>query len=290
MEKGHEIQVTEFINSENEENNIERYVERQVNIHVSGDYVFEIDLSGCQKAIIIILNLLTGGMGTILVPFLNKKRQRISDNNFLKIFFNDSENNNIPDSEESKFEISSSLIDSVFVTLKLNLRESLTKKKRIKLLKKIFGFISGMSYSNSLFTALINLLSDNPKYPNYKFSLKILFYNIFNPGVGVILSCASLFPYCKCSEEEIDVRGIVLSILGILIGVLLMICPISIGIGLYLIQLTEKMITLFPLKITLIFFEGTGTIISFILSGINHKTILEAIKEKPKPLDLIFWM
>ena len=222
-------------------------------------------------------------MGTILVPFLNKKRQRttiviagifiglfqifhclhffsifagvkkietfyeyISDNNFLKIFFNDSENNNIPDSEESKFEISSSLIDSVFVTLKLNLRETLTKKKRIKLLKKIFGFISGMSYSNSLFTALINLLSDNPKYPNYKFSLKILFYNIFNPGVGVILSCASLFPYCKCSEEEIDVRGIVLSILGILIGVLLMICPISIGIGLYLIQLTEKMITLFP--------------------------------------------
>ena len=60
----------------------------------------------------------------------------ISDNNFLKIFFNDSENNNIPDSEESKFEISSSLIDSVFVTLKLNLRETLTKKKRIKLLKK----------------------------------------------------------------------------------------------------------------------------------------------------------
>ena len=145
-----------------------------------------------------------------------------------------------------------------------------------------------MSYSNSLFTALINLLSDNPKYPNYKFSLKILFYNIFNPGVGVILSCASLFPYCKCSEDEIDVRGIILSILGILIGVLLMICPISIGIGLYLIQLTEKMITLFPLKITLIFFGGTGTIISFILSGINHKTILEAIKEKPKPLDLIF--
>ena len=44
----------------------------------------------------------------------------------------------------------------------------------------------------------------------------------------------------------------------------------------------------FSLKITLIFFGGTGTIISFILSGINHKTILEAIKEKTKPLDLIF--
>ena len=212
METGHEIQVTEFINSENEENNIERYVERQVNIHVSGDYVFEIDLSGCQKAIIIILNLLTGGMGTILVPFLNKKRQRktiviagifIGDNNFLKIFFNDSENNNIPDSNESKFEISNSLIDSVFVTLKLNLCETLTKKKRIKLLKKIFGFISGMSYSNSLFTALINLLSDNPKYPNYKFSLKILFYNIFNPGVGVILSCASLFLFVNVLKKKL---------------------------------------------------------------------------------------
>ncbi len=76
MATSNEIQVSNFRNSENGENNVVRYVEREINNYVSGDYVFEIELSGCKKAIIIILNLLTGGIGTILVPFLNKKRQR----------------------------------------------------------------------------------------------------------------------------------------------------------------------------------------------------------------------
>ena len=98
----------------------------------------------------------------------------------------------------------------------------------------------------------------------------------------------SLIPYCDGSKEKYDVRGLVLSILGILIGILMMICLISIGIGFYLVKLTDKMITLFPLKITLIFMWATGTIISFILSGINQKTILEAIKLRPQALDLIF--
>ena len=95
---------------------------------------------------------------------------------FWKNFFNDSEENNISISEKSENNESyTSLLEFIIDTLKLNLSETLAKQKRIKLLKKIFGFISGMSYSNSLFTALINLLSDNPDYPNYKFSLKYSF-------------------------------------------------------------------------------------------------------------------
>ena len=36
-------------------------------------YDFEIILSGWKKIIIFILNILTGGFGTILTPFLNEK-------------------------------------------------------------------------------------------------------------------------------------------------------------------------------------------------------------------------
>ena len=40
-----------------------------------GDYNYEIELSSFQKFLVFFLNLLTGGLGTMLVPFLNKKRK-----------------------------------------------------------------------------------------------------------------------------------------------------------------------------------------------------------------------
>ena len=116
----------------------------------------------------------------------------------------------------------------------MNLSETLTKKKRKKLLKQIFDFINGMSYSNSLFTAFLNLLSERPGYPNYKFSLKI-FFILFLIRVGLILSCASLIPYCDCTNDKHDTGGMVLSIIGILIGILMTFCPILLGIGFYFI-------------------------------------------------------
>ena len=66
-------------NSENrnatEENAVKTYAENDINNCVLGEYNYEIELSDIQKAIVIILNILTGGIGTILVPFLNKKRK-----------------------------------------------------------------------------------------------------------------------------------------------------------------------------------------------------------------------
>ena len=65
-------------NSENrniDENVIEN-VRRDINNYIIGDYNYEIELSGCQKFIILILNILTGGFRTILVPFLNKQRKQ----------------------------------------------------------------------------------------------------------------------------------------------------------------------------------------------------------------------
>jgi hypothetical protein len=291
------------------------------------DYNYEIELSNFHKILIVILNILTGGIGTMLVPFLNKKRkikvmiiagiligifqilhflhffslisgikfledfyESISEDKFLSLFFEVSSDNDklFPDENEEneENEEKSSILGFIIDTLKLNLSETLAKKQRKKVLKAIFGSISGMSYSNSLFTILVNLVNAKPDAPNYKLSIKIFLYNLFNPGVGFILSCFSLFPACDCEKQKYNLRGIILSISGMIFGVLLMICPFSLGIGIYLVKLTDKMFTIFPIKITFIFIGGTGVIISFILSGINKKTILEAAKIKVNPLDI----
>lgn len=144
-----------------------------------------------------------------------------------------------------------------------------------------------MSYCNSLFTSLVNFIEAKPASPNHKLGLKIFLYNIFNPGVGIILSCFSLFPSCNCSNKNYDTRGIVLSLLGILIGFIIMLCPITLCIGTFLTKLTDKMITIFPFKITLIFLGSFGIIISFLLSGINQKTIIESVNTLVNPLDMI---
>ena len=66
-----------------------------------------------------------------------------------------------------------------------------------------------------------------------------------------------------------------------------MLCPITLCIGTFLTKLTDKMITIFPFKITLIFLGSFGTIISFLLSGINQKTIIESVNTLVNPLDMI---
>ena len=144
-----------------------------------------------------------------------------------------------------------------------------------------------MSYCNSLFTSLVNFIAAKPASPNYKLGLKIFLYNIFNPGIGIILSCFSLFPSCDCSNKNYHTKGIVLSLLGILIGFIIMLCPITLCIGTFLTKLTDKMITIFSFKITLIFLGSFGTIISFLLSGINQKTIIESVNTLVNPLDMI---
>ena len=83
---------------------------------------------------------------------------------------------------------------------------------------------------------------------------------------------------------ESDIRGVVLSILSIILGLVIILCPVSLSIGVFLIRLTNKMITLFPLKITLIYIGVIGIFISILTSGINKRKIIEAknlILKKP---------
>ena len=96
---------------------------------------------------------------------------------------------------------------------------------------------------------------------------KIVLYSIFNPGGGILLTSFALIPSCV----EIDIRGIVLSILSIIIGLI---------------------ITVFPLKITLIYIGFIGILISILTSGINKRKILEVkkliIKRPLRPFDILY--
>ena len=229
------------------------------------------------------------------VPFIEKIYERIVDDDFLTKFIW-VKNNDINSNDEINVikDTDTNDIPSFFATLmenlSLDLNNLIIKKKRKKVLKWIFGFISGLSYGNSLFTALINLL-EYSNSPNKVLAIKIILYNIFNPGSGIILSCFLFFPSCDCENRKYDCAGICLSITGIIFGIFILFCPVLCGLGTFLIKISDKMITIFPLKITLIFIGVSGIIISFIFSGINYNTIIEAVSEGAKreirPLEII---
>ena len=69
------MEPSEIRRNDSNENQIVTYASRDIDNYIKNDYNFEIELSCCQKVLVIVLNILTGGLGTILVPFLNKKRK-----------------------------------------------------------------------------------------------------------------------------------------------------------------------------------------------------------------------
>ena len=199
------------------------------------------------------------------IKFIEDIYDIISGDKILETLFSNDDSKTIPFFEDTK----------------LNLAEIISKKSRKKFLKVCFGLISGLSYSNSFFTTLINFMEEDSYETNKKLSYKVVLYSFLNPGGGIILSAFALFPFCA----ENNVRGIVASIFSFLIGIIIMFCPFSIGLGFYLHKLKSQMITLFPIKITLIFIGILGTFISFITSGINKNKIIESIRAIDKPLN-----
>lgn len=61
-------------------NKIVEIIQKDINNYVFQDYNFEISITCCQKYLILSLNILTGGVGTLLLPFINKNR----DHNVMK--------------------------------------------------------------------------------------------------------------------------------------------------------------------------------------------------------------
>jgi hypothetical protein len=121
-----------------------------------------------------------------------------------------------------------------------------------------------MSYANSIFTVIINFLTNKDGNPNYKLGIKALLYSIFNPGDGFLLSSVVLIDSSKCCDsEKCDKSGFIISFIGVLFSIFLMICPIFIILGTYLIKITETYTALFPIKFTLLFIGIIGTLTSF---------------------------
>ena len=142
------------------------------------------------------------------------------------------------------------MIGEVIDYFKFNISDTISQKSRIKFLKSIFGIISGMSYANSIFTTIVNFLNvESGK--NKLLAYKIVLYSIFNPGVGILLTSFALIPSC----EENDIKGIILFILSIILGLIIILSPVTLSIGIFLSKLTNKMMMLFPLKIGLIYID-----------------------------------
>ena len=125
-------------------------------------------------------------------------------------------------------------------------------KFRVSFVKIILQAISGLSFVNSCLSPLINLIKDN------KIDLKMFTYGIFNPGEGVLISAILLFngEYCK----------LVISLIGLLIGIALMISPYILGIGLYLMKIVNKNINIFIIKLFMTFFGFSGVLYSIIFN------------------------
>ena len=279
---------------------------------INSDFDFEIDLHLWQKILVLFLNILTGGLGTILVPFLNRKRKSvnliivgiilgilqifhflhffsllrgikilerfydyISDDNFLLLFFKNTKD----EKHDDYTNISNKFFD-------INFSGIIAKKLRIKYLKILFGIISGMSYANSLFTVLVNFIAKKEDQPNYKLGIKTLLYNIFNPGAGLLISSIVLVDSIKCNSFE-NFKNFIISFIGIIISIILLICPFIACLGVYLILLTSKYIEIYEIKLLLNFIGFFGMILSLSFSTFTKNAIFESIKkEKNHPFDI----
>ena len=270
-------------------------------------YDFEIKLHIWKKILILLLNILTGGLGTLIEPFLNEKNRKkrlifaaiilsffqilhflhaisllnkvkflediydkISDDDIFEIIFGydkKDDNNEEEQSETMKF------FESFIDDNKLNVAELISKNSRIKFLKECFVFISGMSYCNSIFSMLLDFMKDEK---NKVLSDKVVLYSILNPGGGIVLASFALIPSCDCCKGNFNIKGIFICIISIILGLIVMLTPISLILGLFLTKITKRMITLFPLKITLIFIGCLGILISIITSGYNKKLIKDS--------------
>ena len=125
-------------------------------------------------------------------------------------------------------------------------------------------------------------------------SYKVVLYSILNPGGGIILASFALIPSVDCCRGIYNIKGIIICIISIIVGLIVMLTPISLILGLFLTKITARMITVFPLKITLIFIGVLGILLSIITSGYNKKLIkdsLDIFKEKKEmllPLEIPF--
>ena len=256
----------------------------------------------CHLCIILVLNFCTGGIGTIISPFLFKDSyncrnilsgiligiiQILNFVHLLSIIFKFQFIDNFYDiiggenvlkpfmSEQYKIfinttnEIKETLDDYLFES-EINPDEILSKDSRITFLKVILGTISSMSYINSNLAPFLNLI--NKSKPDFK----TVTYGIFNPGAGLLISGILFF--------NKEYGYIIISSIGVLFGILLMLSPFILGIGLYLLKILNNILNLFFVKFLFIYFGAVGTIFSLIFSilqkDMNNDDVIDIQKNQ----------
>ena len=230
-----------------------------------------------QNFFILILNFCSGGVGTIISPFILEENcncrkiliaiiigiiqilhfvhilSLIFKFQFIDNFYDiiGGENILIPFLDDRyKVFINNTKEIEDSIEPEINPNEILSKNSRISFLKIFMLILSGLSYINSNLTPFIDLIKGD------KAGLKIITYGIFNPGAGVFISAILFF-----NEEY---RKIIFSLIGVLFGILLMVCPYILGIGLYLTKIIKNIVNLFLIKFLFTYFGALGTIYSLI--------------------------
>ena len=250
----------------------------------------------CLVFLVLLLNICTGGLGTIISPFIFKENCNsrkiiigiivgcvqilhfvhllssvigfkfitnfydiIGGENILTPIMSDKYKNfqnmkkNISESLHQKIpDIDNNEDENTFGMFTINPGDIIEMKFRVSFVKIILQVISGFSFVNSCLSPLINLIKDN------KIDLKMFTYGIFNPGEGVLISAILLFngEYCK----------LIISLIGLLIGILLMLSPYILGVGLYLMKIVYNILNLFIIKLFITYFGTIGVLYSMIFS------------------------
>ena len=117
-------------------------------------------------------------------------------------------------------------------------KEILAKNSRITLIKIILLILSGFSYVNTSIIPLFNLLKGN------EITFKMLSHAIINPVGGMFISSVLYF--------NKDYKMFIISLIGTILGILLMFCPYILGLGIYLITIIKSVTNLLLFKIIFI--------------------------------------
>ena len=172
----------------------------------------------------------------VLKPFMSDK---------YKIFLNMTEeiSENLPDIYDSN----DIIIDP---------REIIAKKSRIILLKIILLTLSGFSYINASLIPLFKLLNDD------EITFKMLSHGIINPAGGMFIS--SVYYFNK------DYKMLIISLIGSLLGIILMFCPFFLGVGIYLMKILKTLSNLILFKIIFICIGISGTFFNLVYNILQN--------------------
>lgn len=240
-----------------------------------------------KKLIILILNFCTCGFGTIISPFILNGEcscrkvfvaiiygllqvlhfvniiSMIFGFKFIKDFYDIIGGENILKPFMSdKYKEFSEMANEVSEKIppndvfKIEPPGILSMDQRVYFLKIFLLLISGISYINSNLSPIIDLIKEKD------LDFKMLTYGVFNPGAGMFISGILFFNNEGCKT--------IISLIGVIIGILLMFCPFILGIGLYLMKIVKNILNFYLVKIIITSFGFFATIFSLIFSFLQN--------------------